>query len=324
MQSQQKEEYLCFYTSELNIITTNPSCMSITLDDKSITRGYSLTDDFHISHNRILQFSQKLTRLLKEGQLINLKPRLSTVDEITAVIREMLETSRQLYGPSVFANDDHKLRLLLTGGGGDFSVALNKHNTQLYIAIILTIPPQSYDLEESLLTSSELQKLNFNIKSNNYLVRSYIATESKAQGGYLAIEADREEYLLEGSVATVAVLLENGDFVVPPFDRILPGTTAIKILDFLDKEVIPQYSDGYVKRIVRRDIKVAEAKQNAVEAMFLGGEECVPITEWDGEKVGDGKKGRLATMFQEHLKMFSKDEGMTKGQIKVEYASGKL
>ncbi len=75
--------------------------------------------------------------------------------------------------------------------------------------------------------------MNFNIKSNNYLVRSYIAGESKSQGGYLAIEADKEGYLLEGSVATVAVLMDNGDFIVPPFDRILPGTTAIKILDYI-------------------------------------------------------------------------------------------
>ncbi len=49
----------------------------------------------------------------------------------------------------------------------------------------------------------------------------------------MAIEADKNGYLLEGSVATVAVLLDNGDFVVPPFERILPGTTAIKILEYL-------------------------------------------------------------------------------------------
>jgi hypothetical protein len=38
-------------------------------------------------------------------------------------------------------------------------------------------------------------------------------------------------------MATVAVLLKNGDFIIPPFDRILSGTTAIKIMDFLEKEV---------------------------------------------------------------------------------------
>ena len=70
---------------------------------------------------------------------------------------------------------------------------------------------------------------------------------------------------------------------MPPFDRILPGTTAIKILDYLDKEVIPQnLTQGYIKKIVRRDILIAEAKSEALEVMFLGGEECVPVLEWDG------------------------------------------
>ena len=93
--------------------------------------------------------------------------------------------------------------------------------------------PVMTEINDFMLKDSDLKTLNFNIKSNNYLVRSYIATESKSQGGYLAIEADQNGYLLEGSVATVAILLKNGDFIVPPFDRILPGTTAIKILDYL-------------------------------------------------------------------------------------------
>ena len=37
---------------------------------------------------------------------------------------------------------------------------------------------------------AEFKNLNFNVKSNNYLVRSYIASESKHNGGYLGIEAD--------------------------------------------------------------------------------------------------------------------------------------
>ena len=42
--------------------------------------------------------------------------------------------------------------------------------------------------------------------------------------------------------------------------------------------------------------------------MFLGGEECVPVLEWDGKPVGEAKKGLAATLFQEYLKSFSKDD----------------
>jgi len=82
---------------------------------------------------------------------------------------------------------------------------------------------------------------------------------------------------------------------VPPFDRILPGTTAIKILDYLEKEVLSlNLTKGYIKRIVRRDILITEAKSEAAEVMFLGGEECVPVLEWDGKPVNEGKKGRAS------------------------------
>lgn len=70
------------------------------------------------------------------------------------------------------------------------------------------------------------------------MVRTYIASESKAKGGYLGIECDKNGYLLESTTATIAVLLKNGDFIVPPFDRILAGTTAIKILEFVEDEVL--------------------------------------------------------------------------------------
>ena len=40
--------------------------------------------------------------------------------------------------------------------------------------------PLKSEINDFMLKSSDLKTLNFNIKSNNYLVRSYIATESKA------------------------------------------------------------------------------------------------------------------------------------------------
>ena len=103
---------------------------------------------------------------------------------------------------------------------------------------------------------------------------------------------------MEGSVATVAVLLKNGDFVIPPFERILPGTTAIKILEYIESDLLDKspssFPKDYLKRIVRREILISEAKAEACEVMFLGGEECVPVLEWDGEPVDQGKKGPAA------------------------------
>ena len=86
---------------------------------------------------------------------------------------------------------------------------------------------------------------------------------------------------------------------MPPVDRIIPGTTAIKIFKFIEQEVVPKQllSIDYIKRVVRRDILITEAIAEANEVMLLSGEECVPVLEWDGVKIGDGKKGQAVKLF---------------------------
>lgn len=101
------------------------------------------------------------------------------------------------------------------------------------------VKPRPSVIPEMSITQSYYESLDLNVKSNNYLVRTYMASESRSRGGYIAIEQDKDGYLLEGTMATVAVLLKNGEFIIPPFDRILKGTTAIKIMDYLEHEVIP-------------------------------------------------------------------------------------
>lgn len=64
---------------------------------------------------------------------------------------------------------------------------------------------------------------------------------------------------------------------------------------------------AYIKRIMRRDIKVIEAQENATEAFIFGGEECVPILYWDDHKIGEkGEIGPAAILFQDYLRSFSK------------------
>eukprot|EP00347_Sterkiella_histriomuscorum_P005631 403355859 len=295
----------------------------VPIDDKSIGRGYSLKEEFLVQDNQIFQVKQKTQRLIEEGRKINLVSKYSC-DDIIEIIKELLSTAKTLYGE---LKGTKKLMILLTGGSGDFSILLNvilttynkiffqKNNTAIYLLLYQEKKPKPNPLNEFAITQSYYQSLDLNVKSNNYLVRTYMASESKSRGGYIGIEQDKDNYLLEGTMATVAILLKNGDFVIPPFDRILQGTTAIKIMEFIEHEILPnpeQYFPGnpnYIAQIVRRDILVSDCKSEGVEAMFLGGEECVPLLEWDGQIIGEEKKrGPAATLFQEYLRQFSKQQ----------------
>jgi len=100
----------------------------------------------------------------------------------------------------------------------------------------------------------------------------------------------------------VGVLLTNGDLVVPPFTRIITSTTTQKVLNFIENVVLKNpavYSiefgkQGYLNRVVRREILVDEAKLSAAEVFFMGGDVLVPILEWDGHVISE-YKGPLAS-----------------------------
>lgn len=61
-----------------------------------------------------------------------------------------------------------------------------------------------------------------------------------------------------------------------------------------------------IKQVVRRDIKIDEIFDHAVEVMILGGEQCVPVLEWDNIKISE-KKGPATTLFQEYLASFTQE-----------------
>lgn len=62
--------------------------------------------------------------------------------------------------------------------------------------------------------------------------------------------------------------------------------------------------ENYLKRTVRREIKISEIFDQAEEVIILGGEQAVPILEWDGLKISE-VKGPAARLFQDHLNSFS-------------------
>ena len=80
---------------------------------------------------------------------------------------------------------DANVLLMATGGIGDMSIAVNPANASFYIML--------YQHTDNAYLSAKVFESAFNksqVKSNNYLKGSYIATKSKVQGGYIGIIVD--------------------------------------------------------------------------------------------------------------------------------------
>lgn len=102
------------------------------------------------------------------------------------------------------------------------------------------------------------------IKTTDYTVKSYIATQTKERGGYLGLFTDNHGNVLECSMANVAFKLSDNEVLIPPFTHTVPGTTSIKCIEYLKKHH-PEIEIIWELRHI--DLLKSEAK----EFMVLGG-----------------------------------------------------
>ena len=80
------------------------------------------------------------------------------------------------------------------------------------------------------------------------------------------------------------MVLKTGELLIPPFDRTLAGTTALRLLEYARETLIHK---GIIGGVKQEHIKVNDAKENSQEVMLLGGNACVPVLQWDDHKFSD-------------------------------------
>ncbi len=82
----------------------------------------------------------------------------------------------------------------------------------------------------------------------------------------------------------MGLVLKSGELLIPPFDRTLAGTTALRLIEYAEEVLIPA---GILKGVKREHIKLKDAKEQSKEVMMLGGNTCVPILKWDDTVISE-------------------------------------
>jgi hypothetical protein len=108
---------------------------------------------------------------------------------------------------------------------------------------------------------------------------------------------DENGYLLESPMSNIAFVLKDGSFNVPPFDKTLVGTTVLRIMDFVQTELIPR---GLIKRISRDYISVNNYHELVDEAMLCGGDFAIPILKLD-DVIITPTSGPITTLIKNFL-----------------------
>lgn len=129
-------------------------------------------------------------------------------------------------------------------------------------------------------------KMFATMKTTNYLPNALALREAEEKGAQAGIWLDEEGNVAEGNNLNVGFISE-GELLLPPFDSILPGCTARRLLKLVPELVKKNIIPG-LKGVTLAKISLAEAKKSA-EMMLLGSFVTVlPIVEWDGKPVGNG------------------------------------
>ncbi|MDZ7697188.1 MAG: aminotransferase class IV [Deltaproteobacteria bacterium] len=277
-----QSSYLSMYSSQWQGITTDPDLMVIPIDDHLVHRGDGGFDVMRCVQGRIYQREEHLGRLEQTARSIALE-----LPDEYAQVRALIEAAVVIGGEK-----ECLIRITLSRGPGSFSAnPYDAPSSRMYINVIRFKAPsiEFYRKGATLITSKLPSKSAFfaSIKSCNYLPNALMKKEAIDAGADYAVALDEDGFLAEGSTENIGVVGKDGILRFPQFDRTLSGTTAKRVFDL---------ANGLKKRDSLKGVAFADiAPRDAYEAreIFMTGTSLnvLPVVEYDGRRIGDGKPG---------------------------------
>nr|GMC74694.1 D-amino-acid transaminase, chloroplastic-like [Ipomoea batatas] len=178
------------------------------------------------------------------------------------------------------------LRYWLSAGPGDFLLSPAGCSTSAFYAVVIYEDFEQCKEGVKVITSSVPMKpiIFATMKNVNYLPNVLSKMEAEDKGAFASIWVDEEGYIAEGPNVNVAFITHKKELILPKFDKILSGCTALRLLELAPKLV----EQGRLTGVKTGDLTVDEAK-GAAEMMFVGSTlPILPIIAWDEKPIGDG------------------------------------
>lgn len=178
------------------------------------------------------------------------------------------------------------LRYWLSAGPGNFLLTpAGNANSTFYAVAIDEDFSQCKEGVKVITSTIPMKTPQFaTMKNVNYLPNVLAKMEAEEKGAFASIWVDEEGYIAEGPNVNVAFITSEKELILPSFDKILSGCTALRLLKLAPKLV----EEGKLKSVGTANVTVKEAK-GAAEMMFVGSTlPILPIITWDEEPIGDG------------------------------------
>ena len=278
-------DFHAMYSSVLGGIVTDPALMVLPLDDHMVHRGHAVFDTAAIVDGMLYQLEPHLQRLLRSAEMARI-PLPCDVDQLRRII---IDTA------AAGGRRDASVRYWLSAGPGGFGLSSSECvGSSFYVMIFRPLPePERFYTEGvSLVTGTVPIKPPFfaRVKSTNYLPNVLVLLEARDQGADHGLFLDADGNVAESSHMNVAFVGPDNVLCHPPYDAILTGITAQRMLH-LARQLV---NSGELEGIALRNVPLEEWRA-AREIMLLGSSlKVAPVVRWDGQAVGDGRPGPIA------------------------------
>ena len=288
-----QQTYLAMYSTWWDGIITEPGLMTVPIDDHLVHRGDGVFEAIKVVNGRVFLFEEHLRRLESSAQQIGLNLPMP-LEQMKAVISATVKAAKV---------QDALLRLYVSRGPGGFTTnPYDSVASQMYLVVttLKLLPPEKYQHGVTIGKSAVPPKdpTLARIKSCNYLPNVLMKKESVDRGIDFTINVDSQGNFLEGSTENMVILDQQGFLVRPTLHQILKGTTMMRTFELAESLV----KAGDIVGIKERNITEADIKA-AKEAMMIGTTlDVLPISSYEGHKIGSGIQGPIAKKLNELLR----------------------
>jgi 4-amino-4-deoxychorismate lyase len=281
--------YPAMYSSVYGGIILDPEMMVLPIDDHMVHRGHGVFDTTIIFDGYLYELDVHLDRLLRSASKAKIASPFAR-STLRSILIQLTAASHCRKGT---------LRYWLSAGPGDFLLSPAGCPSSAFYAVVVDKNFSQCKEGVKVITSKTAMKspLFATMKSVNYLPNVLSKVEAEERGAFASIWVDEEGYIAEGPNTNIAFITDEKELILPLFDKILSGCTALRLLQLAPMLV----EQGQLKSVRTDNLTVEEAKR-AAEMMYVGSAlPILPIIMWDDDPIGDGNVGELTMALSDLL-----------------------
>lgn len=295
-------KYLAVYSSWYGGIITDPTLMMLPLDDHMVHRGDGVFEALKCIDWNIYALARHLDRLKRsmEASFLELP-----VDEnrLIEIVRATVRAGN---------NGNCMVRLLISRGPGSFSAnPYESVGSQLYVIAVAHEPtaPEKYEKGVKLVTTEVPIKTNYfaTVKNCNYLPNVLMKKEAVDRGADYSVSLDEKGFLAEGSTENIGIVSKKGELLIPRFSRILRGITVTRVM-----ELARGLTGAQLTSTAEADITPEQAREAAEILIFGTSFIILPVVEYDGNRIADGRPGPV---FRRLLELMAEDQAKNREML---------